>query len=1360
MTVDTLYNLITNKAWYTGTSLKLPSTTIDGNGSIYTLINNWCGTILDISNITTPPQKINNTVVLSGYMSLLSVNKQQVNDITFSIIDKNGHPAIDGDPALFIDFPLPAGWLFPQSFPFLTATVFANLTFQTAHFLLCSYNKEAQKDIPALLPGLNFYAAALLTSDKLLKPVMGLLGAAQSISINGTIGILEGNINAPENLKPAINISSPVQQISLAGFLQLPVSLSCQTSADPLSKEFIAQLLLLSKVTIGTAPSIDISVDISNLGMLVVFDAGTQDFAQYTLEELISFLNNIPVADELKKYVKELARYVTLKGIRIYIATALINTNLPQALSAIAIDIGTTSEWNVLPGFFDLKEFDATFMVNNILTTPQVITVVNGDVIFVDNIELLLSASFPDPSFDAMLGDGTTLHLTQLFKKFYPAATGFPELICNELDVSGTPGESTYQVSAGFTGDWQINSGIREIKLVQAVLTLNYDKSENPATSGYINAIADFIPSGGSGNIDEFVVNWMIPGNFQLQGNFPDIDLTGLATAIVNEADLSLPADFPQLDLKNCIVIFSILNPAGGNLPTGTAYDFSLSADVTINDTMLGLVFEIQKSDAGWGCIAGIWTENWQWSPAEQWPAIFGKILKDISFSKTGLIVSSLSNPSVTLKNPPSPIPASIGKGMTFFTSIDFGGSALRVLHKFFPDASGISFYAYLASPLSNSQFIGQIGTPSVTQKYSFDGLQFIISPATESFSLQTGVSFSFTEIAGPNKGNIVNLDFIGGGTLNLEGEFDLYFVLKADDEKSNAKTIKYLQDYSSAPPAAPGWHDPLGLQGITIEDFWGEVGLSLEGELFFGFGGNVSIGETNTVELEMDLVGGVLDGGIPELNAFVFKLIETDKTKEIQLTSLIQEFTTLDLSWIPVLNGISFKSFRLYVVLDPAGWMNPATHTIYQMGFYSSGDITFYGFEAVFDIAIYFNSGIRASGNINKPLSLADGLVKLSDAQGDIGPYGLIDTTAITGPNPDKPYLVISGSITILEISDTLYAYIKAGAFYIEMDLHLAIFKEKLICSLQYSNTSFSFYGYIGGSIDLNLHTKAITEDGLTIIPALNIDIDLDMSCSLTINSGFTFHVQGSFAFGSLTLTVAFDLINITSWNNLGQQLKDFFETYPKELFRDLIDKSNVRKWVDALKQDLFHIGDELAKILFNFFGVSADLAAELLSELGWAEKDIENALESVWGKTKEEANKIIADIKKFCSVNNAYSLFNIPGRFTARPDIEILQNLSDASGAQEMLYRYYLSQHEINAICNTDTTIRNRLNRMLQDHLPGNEDATPAVEDMIVLLELIKKKGTGKLQHNIELLITQLRHYRNDTYSNFIKKMKQSQI
>lgn len=1372
MTLDTLYNILSTAPVFNGSSLNLPAGALDTAGPVEKLISTWMGSNMTVGGMMQPPQKNSASVTLSGNMDLLNVKQQPVATIVFSIIDGNGNPVADGSPALYFDFPLPVSWNFATSFPILGNGSFSQLTFQQCHFLLSSFVKAAASPYPSLSPGLNFYSGDLQTNSGLLKVVAALLGSGTSTTISGLISILSGTINDPAHLQPAIDIVTPAASIDLH-FLTLPVYLQCSTAVVPPSTELAEFIQLCSEAPIGSAPPIPVGVEISDPGKSLVFEAWPGQAVTYGLQELATFMNNAPVGDVLKKYIKDLSNLVTLKAVRLYFTTSLINKSPLQAFSAIAADVGSVSEWDILPGYFDIKSFDVTFMVNNIVTSPSVSTFVNGKALLVDSVNVMVGANFPEPSFDAQLYDGSTINLTQLFSKFYPAASGFPVLICNALDVSGTPGESNYSLQAGFTGDWKINAGIREIQLKEATLSLTYDGAQTPATTGTILAVADFLPATGTDPIAEFMVNWDIRQRFQLIGKFPEIDLTQLAKDIVGVVNLSLPGGFPQLDLKDTTVTFTVTNANGGNQPTGTNYDFNITSTVQINGTDVGLLFEIQKKDGTWGCLAGVWTENWSWSPAEQWPGTFADIFKDISFTKSGLLISSLDNPAVQWTDPPSTIPKTVGKGLTFFTTIAFGGSLLKTLNSFFPNATGINLYAYVADPLSNSQFIASIGEPSKQNKYSFSGFQLIISPATKSFSLQTGVSFSFTEIAGPNKGKEVKLEFIGGGTLNLDGAFDLYFVFKANSELINQRNVQLMQMHthrrlvrkmlvSIAPPiTSPGWKDPLGLEGLTIKNFWGEIGVSVEGELMLGFGGDVAIGKTNPVELELDLVGGII-GEVPVLNAFVFKLIEQDKSKTIFLTDLIKEFTTLDLNWIPVLNSIGFREFQLYIVLDPAGWRNPATGTQYQMGFYASGDILFYGFEAVFDIAVYFSTGIKASGYIDKPLSLADGLFKLSDASGEKGPYGLIDTTFLTSPQPGKPYLTLSGSVTLLGVTNTLYAYISSNEFTFEASTNLLnVFKTNMVCRLGNSNGSFSFYGSIGGSIDLSFHTSPLVVDVLgtdyTIIPAIDIDIKLDMSVTVSINPGFVFEVTGSFGWGSLApLTVDLKL-EIKSWSDLKQALIDYFVKYPRELFRDLV--ADVNKWIEALKQGLFKVAEDVAKILYHVFNVLAKEAVQLLKCLGWGITAIIDALVSVWGMALAAAEKLVGDVLAFCSINNANQLLSSPTVFTARPDVELLSALATAPRAQEMLYQYYINQQLINSVCSESIAVRERLHRMLKDSTdPEAAAGMPVVEELITVLHAIGRAG-GAVD-DLEPLIAELRPYRRNSYAQFLQAMNSEEV
>ena len=1370
MTINQVLTTLTNSAYYNNGTLTLPSAALDTSGPVYQVINTWLGDNLVVSGIPSTPAINGNSITISGSMKMLNAPNQIIQNIVFSIVDGNGQPITDGNPSLFIDFPLISSWNFGVSFPILQPFAVSNLAFQQAHFLLSSYAQAATNTYPALSKGLNFYSSGLLTSSAPLSIIAGLLGGQTSLVFTGTIGIISGSIDQLSTLMPALSISTPAQQVNLATFLPLSVTLQCTSSTPTGVSSFQANLLLSSFVTIGSAPPIPVSVDISNLGKVLVFQANTGLAVTYGLDALGTFLNNSPVTATLGKYIENLSSTVTLQNVRIYISTNSINQDITKALSAIAVDISTVAPWNILPGYLSVQNLTITFMVNNIVSSPKLTTVITSSVLLDSTALLQMSASFPDPSFDFTIAN-PPVSLNQIFSKFYPAANGYPTLSCTELDISGTPNEQAYSLTAGMSGQWNINSGIRSIDLKKAVLFLNYDGSETSPLTGSLQAEVKFVPAGkAQTSIPGFMVNWQIPGNFQLQGKFPDLDLTTLASEIAGVADLSLPAGFPVISLTKTVVTFTVMSGQGNN-QTGTAYDFSIASTVNINNVDLNLVFEIQKSATQvWGCIAGIWSENWSWSPAETWPTEFGTILKGITFTKTGLLISSLTNPIVNFSNPPSVVPARIQPGLTFFTTIQFGSSALATLQNFFPSASSLNLYAYIANPLSNSQFIGTLGTPSPTKNYCFNGIQFNISPASGSFTLQAGVQFTFNEIAGPNKGNPVSINFTAGGSLNLEGELNVFLALIAQESVSNQARIDQLvqcarnkqlkvNPQAQTPVNNPGWQDPLGIQGLTIENFWGEIEVTAEGGLGFGFGGAIIVetGNSNPVSLELNVEMVLEDGVVPIVQIFRFDLQAVNQGTSVPLTALIQNFTTLNLSWVPVLNGISLADFMLCLVMDPAGWKNPVTQTIYSFGFYSSGNISFYGFTAVFDIQISYSGGLIASGSIDNKLSLANGLLVISDAKGQKGPYGSIDTTILVGPSSSKPYFTLSGSVTILDVSATLYAYIVNSGFFFEVDLQQAIFTESLQCSLV-NASAFTGSVEAGFAINADIPNIPVTvgDETFILIPAFTLKTSLDGTLKVTINPSFTFTVTGSFGWGSQTMNVSFNLPDISSWKNIPSQVETYFENNAKQIFGEVEDKVSV--WITAIKDGVISIGSDLAQILYSFFNITDPVdAINLLNELNWTASQILNALTAVWGLAEAAAEKLLSTIAQDCSVNQAFGVLNQPSTATMRPDAELLQRVASAPQAQSMLFHFYSQRQEIHKLVEQDRDLKARINRMWKEHAWLDPENPKLTDDLIIFFDMIKKKADPSITPDIQALLKDLRKYRHMTSEDFISAVNQ---
>lgn len=1229
MTVQDLYSTITAAQYNANGTLTLPAS-VFGAGGFQNTVSLWIGTNL-VVNAVADVAISGNTVTLNGTMSFLGVQNIAVTGVTFGLVDSNGNPTSNGNPSIFIEFPLPVTggtpWAFSTSFPLLKGAELDLITYQSAaSFLLTSVAMPQGSDYPALAAGLNFYTPAISTSVSPLNVIAKLLNATTSLS--GPISVISGSITALASLQPKITITSPSLT---AGFLDTSFYLQ-GTSAPGVGGGLEVELAICASVQIGSVPPIVLSAGVAGGGSLLVLEADLGAAVSYALNDLSSWLGGTSLGSVFGSTSFDLGNDVTVQNVSLFFSTAELVTSPSSALMAVSIAIGTptTFSWTVIPNYFTLNSINVTFMVNNPLGGnggPSLTATVIGDVTLVDEITLTAMGTFPSGTFG--LSTDAPVYLTQAFEKVGLNLTGFPNLVLEEFEISASVSAGTFGLAADISSDWTIDVGIATIDLQAANIELDYASG---TTSGALSAIATLQAKGGS-EVAQFTSNWSIPGAFTLEGVFPEISLTDLANTIASAASLSLPSTFPEIDLQNSQIELVVQPGQGGNQPTGTTYDLTLSTTITFGGTAgLDFVAEIVDSGQGSGFVVGIWSENWVWSPADLsgWASIFGTILGGITFSNSGLVISTLPQTSLTLTGAPSNLPQKISQGLTFFTEIGFGTSPLAVLSNFFGNATGIALYAVLADPLTNSVFTAIIGDTTSTSRYDFSGLQLQVTAATETFTIQAGVTFTFTDTNGQD----VTIDFVGGGSISMEGEFDIYFVLTASESETdmmNAALLSANRALASGPPtSSPGWVNPLGINGLTIDNFWGEIGFGTEG-LQLGFGGDIGVGDVN---LELDLVGG-FEAEVPYVDVFKFSIAADSPGNSITLTQLVQTFTDLNLSWVPLLSDISLSEFMVAVVLAPTGWTNPATGQLYKAGFYSSGNVTFFGYNIVFDIEIIFQSGIQASGYISAPINLGNGVFVLSDSTGTKGPQGSIDTLALTGSGNDGPYLTLSGSLTLLGMTDTISATITGATSWTFSWLSSNfIFTEAVSCSLENGD----FNATASGSLSLDIDTgSGVTLGGYTIIPPIDVSIVLNMTITIAINPGFTFTVTGTFGFGSQTLSVSLTLA-ITSWSDLKNLLITYFEQYPEQLFGDLVN--DVTKWATAIGDKVIQITDDVATVLKGAFNVLQGDAAALLQAAGYTLDEAVQALQNVWDATEEEAEQLVDGVwntAKKCAVSTA---------------------------------------------------------------------------------------------------------------------------
>jgi hypothetical protein len=1196
--------------------------------------------------------------------------------------------AESGDAHIFVKFKLvgdvqgPADWRFSKSFPSLPKVVDWDKTYDdpltplldslpiyNSYFVLTSRaGREPEFKVP-LEPGTNFVSHIRPTAA--VGVVKSIFGSTDPFTIYGPVRLpLQTETTLAlkplqypwerEGVEPGIGLKADLQLSKEVGPLKLEdVNLHIYS---PPSEEWMAAnqtfkplMAYTGSLSIGGEGGVrvDVVAPMELNGNELLLLGNFEGVSLGRLAQLADLAGGGDLLSELPEQLK--------KPVETLAAIELLHAGVSLTFSEQGLDLGWTTftvgfrdlKWQVWEDHFEVTGLACRFEVTNPFpalkpggtSNPANATrfdvTVYGSMAF-EGVPVNVFASSRDGfTVYAELAEKQTIPLRQLMETYVPGVPPPSDLTVNTFAVSVAPFKQ-YSLALALAQQpdpWIIDTGVQQLAVSDVTLAVSYPKG-GPVAGSFGGTVA-------FGQIATMTMRYDIPGNIVVRAVLPEIKLTELAREAAGAASLSLPPGFPDLVLKDSEVTFSRREArAGGQTSTGgqgtsgtqpsagASYDFRLATLVALDGSSgLSLMAEVVKTPTETGFVAGIWTTNWAWSPADLpgWKDSFGLILGGITFQRSGIVISTLKQYSPALQGAPASLPQTIKKGLTFFTEIDFGHSPLAVLKNFFGGASTVKLYALIADPLDESMFVGLIGD-STTTGYGFIGLRVTISPATKSFAMQTGVSFTFTDVTGDR----VTLTFIGGGMVNMAGDFNLFFILKADEVETADESEMLQTTQAGGPPArSPGWKDPLGIKGLTIENFWGQIGAGPKG-LQLGFGGTIDIQD---VRLELALVGG-FQGNVPYVSVFKFEIGASSPGQSIKITDLVKKFTTYDISWVPLLDQIALKEFMVAVVLEPLGWTNPATLEVYLPGFYTSGDVLFFGFELVFNISIYFQKGIKAWGYVDKALVLGDGVFVISAADNlEKGPYALIDTLALTTASPTNEYIRLSGEVKLLGMSALIDAAVTNDGWAFRWKARQFIFEQEVICLLSVKDKKFR--ASARGSLDLDVDTKSpVTVAGVEIIPRIKFSLHIALGIEVAVNPGFRFAVTGEFAFGGQSLSVTLEL-NIRSWDELADALKRYFEDYPKELFNDLVNSAE--KWAKAVGEKLIQVAGDAAQILKDAYGVVSQEAAKLLKEMGYAAEQAVEALKRVWDVSEEEARKLINaawETAKKCATTTAAAL------------------------------------------------------------------------------------------------------------------------
>lgn len=1130
MTVDELRALLTRHTQ--GTTLTLPAADL-GTGPAASLVTTWLDATLTVTDLRRTD--LDDRTTLDGTLTCLGMDQLTVQGIEFAL------DPLDRTPTLYVPLTAPANWTFATSFPATEGTDLAALTYATPPaLLLTSAARPARDGHPALDPGLTFDAsqvndpAQLGTLASLLHP----------LSLTGPVVRRPGP-------QPRTDISLRSQPRPDSGF-SAAFYLWAGSRDDTYGLRLAADLVLggTGGTTISAPPakgplrfSADQLPDRLPSGDLAAW-SGTGP-AVHQLVDQSGFL---------------LGDAVRLTGVTAVIDPAAFGKGgLAAALTEVTATVETLPgvSWPIVGDDLALTGVGATLTVKNPLVSGRSAQVTGrGDFTVAGDVSLHAGAQIPPGTFKLVLDEGTPAELRDVLQHFLPHTdlSGVPELTLKKFSGTATPKEGTYEVDAAVSTDWHIDVGAARIALTEAGLKL---AREGGGTSGTLSAKAEIGPVTGGSTV-KFDAGWTVPGGFELDGNFPDLDLTAMLKSLACDADVPLPDGLPQVSLLHPSVVVKAGTAEAGKPAAGKSYELAVSTTAVFGSARLTFFGKAAKAEGGTAFVAAFWQQDWTWSPGDvpAWAGVLG-FLDGITFDKAGLAVSSADGASVdTQAQPPDTLPATLGKGLTFFAELGLTGP-LAPLKALFQDADGIHLMARLTTPVEQSEFSASIDEQKTRE--GFGGLDLAFKPAAREVSLQTSWNFTVPAIG---SAPATLLQFVAGGALK-GAEFHLFLVLKPAGYSARAAAVgelpisgmvelpvsadgtlssdgdvralaSRLAQLDVPPEDRPTWKNAFGVEGFDVRYFYVQIGFGETG-LVLGAGGSVAIGEAT---LELDIEGGFEPE--PFVTVFHFALGTAHQGTGVSLWDIVHVLVTPP-DWLSFLKQIVLHELAVCVVTAPGGWTNPATHEEWKQGFYAKGDVDFFGNNWRFEANIS-DDGLYAYSAIAQPLTLA-GVFSYSDASGSKGPQYLLDTRGIRGGHLPAKILSLSGKLELLGLSVSVDAQLgSAGfAFTIAENL-LGILQEDMSCTL--SSTGLTASAHVSLDFDITL-PRGVTLGGIPLFAGDLVGIKAQGGFDLTVDgSGAALHLTAScdaYALDLHLVQFAFDQwLTIGHWDDIVTWLQN----------------------------------------------------------------------------------------------------------------------------------------------------------------------------------------------------------------------------
>lgn len=735
------------------------------------------------------------------------------------------------------------------------------------------------------------------------------------------------------------------------------------------------------------------------------------------------------------------------------------------------------------------------------------------------------------------------------------------------------------------------------------------------------------------------------------------------------------------------------------------------------------------------GFLAGFLVTG-AWQPLSKWPA-----LSALTFTEGGLFVSTITQKDLSAFKgiQPAFLPDEIDPGLTFVASLALTGS-LGTLADFFPSGTTLNLTGIIPqSNPSNVELKADLEAP--IQQNSFAFQQFLLDWKVTS-------EVSITVVA-------------GWEGLTLQGSLDFNY---GGAEPSLNGSI-YVGGLAKQP-----WSHPFGIPTLEINGFGVSFGLSAEG-VTLGVEGDFVIGtEGSPNAVTLELAGGILDFEVPA--AILADLQAEDAGKTVTLPQLVQDFIpALDLSSVPLLNGIAFQQLSIWIVDSP--FTDPKTGKTYNPGIGATGNISFYDLNLDFAFTLSTNKtpvSVQGYGSLGKlvsgqlqPWQLQVGgftLLQISGADGTGGASACVDTTASgycndhcgtcgsQGVSLSNAYFCINGQVQLFGglLKDSLCAVATKDAFEFFASFQFLGITEKFACVFNPAQGQFNASASVGFSV------PNITLGPWGCISAITIPMPSANACiafgsqggGTTVCQGFTppasgafFHVQVAFTWGEVDFNVQIDL--------------------------DLADAAKAFQQGDFGQWLVSWLGSNAAQVFAQFVKGGIDVAktlANLLYQAGVVLADAIKCVAQFFGDIIADVAKFVGDIfdalAKLCGVSNGDAALQGGGSafLGAGPMAPVLADLTESPKGQRLLYHYYLHQPELQRLLAPGSPIALRAQSLVANYRARQAAGGSGgiVGELATLLGHVADAASPGLRASLDEVRAELSRHAGRSYPEFL--------